>query len=109
MDSLEGKRSRADSRLTPYSDIAALLVFEHQVRMMNLSGRGPGGESRIALADKHPLTESARAALNELADYMLFIDEALPEGRYRGHIRLRRKIFFLVVPARQARAAACAT
>ena len=82
LDSLEGK-ARPDSRLTPYSDIVALMVFEHQVRMMNLITRA-GWETRIALADSHSLTERARAALNELADYMLFVDEAPLKGEISG-------------------------
>ena len=82
LDSLEGK-ARPDSRLTPYSDIVALMVFEHQVRMMNLITRA-GWETRIALADSHALTPRARAALNELADYMLFVDEAPLKGEISG-------------------------
>ena len=82
LDSLEGK-CRPDSRLTPYSDIVALMVFEHQMRMMNLITRG-GWEARIALADSHSLTARARTALNELADYMLFVDEAPIKGEVSG-------------------------
>jgi hypothetical protein len=61
-----------NTRLTPYSDIAALLVFEHQVRVMNLLTRA-GWESRMALP-------GARAALDELADALLFTDEAPLKG-----------------------------
>jgi hypothetical protein len=49
--SLDPKRS-----LTPSSDIVALMVFAHQMRMMNLLA--------------HP------ADVNELVDYLLFADEA---------------------------------
>lgn len=76
LDSLEGKCS-PKTRLTPYSDIAALLVFEHQVRMMNLLTRA-ALESRIAITDR------ARAALNELADDMLFTGEAPLSGGIKG-------------------------
>jgi hypothetical protein len=82
LDSLEGKCG-PQTRLTPYSDIAALLVFEHQVRIMNLLTRA-GWESRIALAGNHSLTLPARAALNELADDMLFIGEAPLQGEIEG-------------------------
>ncbi len=82
LDSLEGKCS-PKTRLTPYSDIAALLVFEHQVRMMNLLTRA-AWESRISLADTHSLSERARAALDELADDMLFAGEAPLRGEIKG-------------------------
>lgn len=82
LDSLEGK-CNPKTRLTPYSDIAALLVFEHQVRMMNLLTHA-GWESRIALAETHSLTERARAALDELADDMLFTGEAPLRGEIKG-------------------------
>lgn len=82
LDSLEGKCD-PKTRLTPYSDIAALLVFEHQVRVMNLLTRA-AWESRIALAETHTLTERARAALNELADDLLFSGEAPLRGEIKG-------------------------
>jgi hypothetical protein len=70
LDSLEGK-CRPDSRLTPYSDIVALLVFEHQVRMMNLLARAA-------------LPQRTHEDLNELADYMLFTGEAPLQGEIAG-------------------------
>src|ERR1700733_2319069 len=82
LDSLEGKCA-SQTRLTPYSDIAALLVFEHQVRMMNLLTRA-AWESRMALAGNHSLTQRARVALNELADSMLFVGEAPLQGGIAG-------------------------
>lgn len=82
LDSLEG-RCRPDSRLTPYSDIVALMVFEHQARMMNLITHA-GWNARIALADSHSLTPQARSALNDLGDYMLFVDEAPLKGDISG-------------------------
>jgi hypothetical protein len=72
LDSLEGKCG-ARTRLTPYSDIAALLVFEHQARLMNLL-------TRAALVSG----EAARAAVNDLADAMLFVDEAPLKGNIAG-------------------------
>jgi hypothetical protein len=59
------------------------MVFEHQVRMMNLITRA-GWETRIALAENHALTQRARTALNELVDYMLFVDEAPLRGEIAG-------------------------
>jgi len=82
LDSIEGKCG-PQTRLTPYSDIAALLVFEHQVRIMNLLTRA-AWESRIALAGNHSLTQPARTALNELADSMLFVGEAPLQGEIEG-------------------------
>jgi hypothetical protein len=76
LDSLDGK-CQPDTRLTPYSDIAALMVFEHQARMMNLLTRA-NRESRIALAEGRALN------LDELADYMLFVDEAPLQGKIAG-------------------------
>jgi hypothetical protein len=67
---------------TPYSDVIALMVFEHQTRMMNLITRA-GWESRVgAMRKGDPSVPAARVrdAVNDLVDYMLFADEApLPE------------------------------
>lgn len=82
LDSLEGRCSPA-TRLTPYSDVVALMVFEHQARLMNLLIRA-GWESRLALAGNHALTERAQAAVNELADGLLFTDEAPLAGEIAG-------------------------
>jgi len=57
LDTLDGK-SGADTRLTQYSDIAALMVFEHQARTMK-SVESRRLESRIALAENHELTPRA--------------------------------------------------
>jgi hypothetical protein len=63
--------------MTPYSDVVALMVFEHQAHMMNLITR-LGWETRVALSNH--LSDSSkgvlREAVNEFADYMLFVDEA---------------------------------
>jgi hypothetical protein len=59
-----------------HSDIAALMVFEHQGHMTNLITR-VGWEARIAAYDHRvdlaggPLRE----AVSELVDYLLFVDE----------------------------------
>ena len=73
-----GWRVRSGRLPTPYSDIVALMVFEHQTRMMNLMTRA-GWESRVAaLGRGDPAAAAARVrnAVNDLVDYMLFVDEA---------------------------------
>ena len=67
-ESLVG-RFNLDGYLTPYSDVVALMVLEHQAHFANLVTRVNyetrlGEESRIA------------EAVDALADYMLFVDEA---------------------------------
>ena len=62
---------------TPYSDIVALLVLEHQSHMLNLITRA-GWESRVGNAIR------VREAVNTLVDYMLFVDEAPLPGRVEG-------------------------
>ena len=57
--------------LSPYSDVAALMVFNHQMHMQNLITR-VGWETRAAPDDRPLLHKSAQ----ELVDYLLFIDEA---------------------------------
>jgi hypothetical protein len=83
--------------LSPYSDIAALLAFDHQMHMMNLITR-IGWEARVALSQTHPPTllsrdggASARGkdavleeGATEFVDYLLFVDEAPLPSRMRG-------------------------
>jgi hypothetical protein len=57
------------------SDIAALMVFEHQTRMMNLLAKA-NVESRKA--------GGATDSLNELVDAMLFVNEAPLPGPVKG-------------------------
>jgi len=57
------------SYLTPYSDIVALLVLEHQVHAANLITRA-NWEARL----KNP--SRVAEAVETLVDYLLFIDEA---------------------------------
>ena len=66
--SLEGQFDLS-GYLTPYSDIAALMVLDHQVHFSNLVTRA-AWESR--LGETMRIAEAADA----LADYMLFVDEA---------------------------------
>ena len=64
--------------LTPYSDIVALMVLEHQAHFSNLVTRATW-ETR--LGEEMRIAEAADA----LADYMLFVDEArIPGGGIEG-------------------------
>lgn len=58
--------------LLPSSDIVGLLVFDHQVHAINLMTK-LNKESRAGAADAARLTQ-------ELADYLLFTDEAPPSS-----------------------------
>lgn len=73
-----------ENYLSPYSDVVALMVFEHQMHMMNLLTR-TGWEVRLALY-RDQMNQSApehdkatqrilRDTSRELVDYMLFVDE----------------------------------
>jgi len=66
--SLEGQFD-LDGYLTPYSDIAALMVLEHQAHFSNLVTRATW---ETKLGETLRIAEAADA----LADYMLFVDEA---------------------------------
>jgi hypothetical protein len=62
--------------VSAHSDIAALMVFQHQSHMTNLITR-VGWDARLAEYD-HRLDLAAgslRDAVNELVDYLLFVDE----------------------------------
>lgn len=66
--------------LSTHSDIVALLVLEHQTRMHSLLTR-VGYEARIGSG----LTGGpVSAAIAELVDYMLFVDEAVLPGPVSG-------------------------
>ena len=71
--------------LAPYSDIAALMVFEHQMQMTNLLTR-LGWETRVAVHEKRPVASSSafRDRVAEVVDYMLFVDEAPIASRMQG-------------------------
>ena len=64
--------------LSSYSDVAALMVFEHQMHLMNLLTR-IGWEARVQQPTM-PLADAAR----EVVDYMLFVDEAPLEDTIAG-------------------------
>jgi hypothetical protein len=78
-DSLEGNFDTS-AYLTPYSDVVALMVFEHQAHLINLLTR-VGWEVRYALYEERmrnpPLDQRLlRDAAGEVVDYLLFVDEA---------------------------------
>jgi hypothetical protein len=77
--SLDGKIDTG-GYLSKYSDIVALMVFEHQMRAINLITRA-GWEARCAAYRKTPLAPDASVAL---ADYLLFVDEPPLKGRIEG-------------------------
>ena len=64
--------------LSQYSDVAALMVFDHQMHMQNLITR-IGWEVRAARldSDRHTVRpDLLRGMIDEFVDYLLFIDEA---------------------------------
>ncbi len=77
--------------LTPYSDVVALMVLEHQSRLTNLltrldwETRAAAWEARAGGSKPQPPLIarprfSVDEAVREIADYLLFVDEAqLPE------------------------------
>jgi hypothetical protein len=71
--------------LTDYSDIVALMTFEHQTQAANLINRlaweTRTGESGQRLQD----------AVDALVDYLLFVDEARPPSRIIGTSGFRKK------------------
>jgi hypothetical protein len=72
--------------LSPYSDVAALMAFNHQTRMTNLLIR-VGWEFRVARYERaatFEVTAPLREMVNELVDYLLFVDEAPLPARVRG-------------------------
>jgi hypothetical protein len=105
LESLEGKFDM-DASLSRHSDIAALMVFDHQMRMTNLLTR-VGWDFRVALY-REPIANTSlfeipvglsytgilqrdrtdrllRDTANELVDYLLFIDETPLAGRIQGN------------------------
>ena len=75
---LDSVKDRFDAGhyLSPYSDIVALLVFEHQMHMINLLTR-IGWDARILAGTHRPGAEAIlERAADELVDYLLFAEEA---------------------------------
>jgi hypothetical protein len=74
-----GTPSEARGYLSGSSDIVALLAFDHQMHAINLLTR-LNWESRVAasLGEAAASEDTVRRLANELADYLLFADEAPP-------------------------------
>ena len=74
--SLEGRFDTAGYP-SPFSDIVSLMVFDHQMHMINLLTR-VGWEARVAIHDNQ--LDIARGPVHEaiadFVDYLLFVDEA---------------------------------
>lgn len=79
--------------LTPTSDIAALVVLEHQLHAMNLMTRaawehrlaaGADADAPVAPGREPTLTPRVREAVEELVDYLVFVDE-VPLGTVKGN------------------------
>lgn len=93
IESMEG-RFDLEGFPTPYSDVVALLVLDHQVHMTNLITRVGWEARRIAHREAHVAPEDRGRSTDdgrfreivdeaavELVDYLLFVDEApLPAG-----------------------------
>jgi hypothetical protein len=67
--------------LTPYSDVVALMVFEHQMRSINLLTRF-GWQIRVAAYEKQVVDLDQGA--QEIVDYMLFSDAASFDDAIQG-------------------------
>jgi hypothetical protein len=76
LGTVEGEISTAQY-LTPQSDVTALLVFDHQVHAANLVTR-LNWEARAGSPDR------VEEAVNDLVDYLLFVDEAPIPGKVAG-------------------------
>jgi hypothetical protein len=74
-----GAAPEARGYLSGSSDIVALLAFDHQMHAINLLTR-LNWESRVAasLGEAAAAEDSVRRLAQELADYLLFADEAPP-------------------------------
>jgi hypothetical protein len=82
--SLDGKFDLT-AYLSPYSDIVALMVLEHQTHMTNLI-TWLGWEARLAAAapGNGDAAGRVRGAVDDLVDYLLFVEEAPLVGSVRG-------------------------
>jgi hypothetical protein len=82
-DSMDGMYDTT-GYLSPYSDVVAQLVFDHQVRMINLLTR-VGWEMRVAAADHQPEIDALRERLaRELTDALLFVGEPAWPSKVEG-------------------------
>jgi hypothetical protein len=75
--------------LSPFSDVVALMILEHQARATNLITRA-GWEFRVAAHDAPDsvaggaLPPRVREAVDDLVDYFLFVDEEPLPSPVRG-------------------------
>ena len=74
--------------VSPYSDIVALLVLEHQAQMLNLITR-VGWEARVGGEVAH---RPFASAVEEFVDYLLFIDESPLPGPIAGPTPFAKRI-----------------
>jgi hypothetical protein len=95
--SLDGKFD-LKTYLSPYSDVVALMVLEHQTHMTNLLTR-VGWEARLAAAERGNPTRPRGCGGGRRPDYPLFVDEAPFAGSIRGSSGFAEK--FSAGPARQ--------
>lgn len=91
LESLKGLFD-TDQYLSPYSDVVALMVFEHEMHMMNLFTQ-VGWKTRLALyqeetdpsrSHQKEAERVLRETSREIVDYMLFIDEVPLSGKVQG-------------------------
>jgi len=82
--SLEG-RAPTERYMSPYSDVTALAVFDHQMHAMNLLTRFTW-EARATAASGTPDFQNGALGdlVRETADYLLLVDEAPLEGPITG-------------------------
>ena len=71
-------RFDTDNYLSPYSDVVAPLVFDHQLRMMNLLTRIGWEARKLAHEGRSDaaIVSALRNTAVETVDYLLFVDEA---------------------------------
>ena len=74
----------SDRYMTPDSDVVALMVLEHQVRLHNLLGRLQYDSSQDPEYLLHIAASPLAAEIEELLRYLLFIDEAPLKGTISG-------------------------
>jgi hypothetical protein len=74
LESVASKLAQPDVYPSPQSDVAALMVLNHQTHATNLL-TWVGWETRVALAEHQPLVR-VDDAVRDLVDYFLFVDEA---------------------------------
>ena len=74
LESVAANVAKADAYPSAQSDVAALMVLNHQTHATNLL-TWVGWETRVALAEHKPL-DRVDDAVRDLVDYFLFVDEA---------------------------------